>query len=71
MGSLNNWASMTILKTGREVIAMEGKRKGFFEPPQMEGELFADRNEKIECCCHEACYGLVLGKFEYNSECCK
>jgi hypothetical protein len=55
----------------KEVIGMEGKSKGFFAPAQLIGELHTDRNEKVECCCHEACYGLVLGKFEYNSECCK
>lgn len=59
------------IKSRKEVIAMEGRSRGFFEPPQLIGEMYIDRDEKVECCCHEACYGLVLGKFEFNSECCK
>ena len=59
------------IKNRKEVIAMEGKPIRLFEMPRLVEEMFADRNENIECCCHEACYGLVLGRYEYDSRCCR
>jgi hypothetical protein len=59
------------IKNRKEVMIMEGESTELFGASQMVKGFCSDPYEKVECCCREECYGLVLGKYEHDPRCCK